>query len=74
MSLFDRFRGAISYKNKKGKRYFLHSVRMTLKNTGKRQTVYYFCKGKRKNSISRMPVGYKVIENKTTGMPLLKKA
>lgn len=72
MNLFDMFRGVVCYTNKKGK-WFLNSIRMTLKNTGKRQTVYYFTKSKRKSSISRMPPGYKIIENKISGMPLLRK-
>jgi hypothetical protein len=46
---------------------------MSLKNTGIRQTVYYFCKSKKKNSIARFPNGYKVIEGKNTGLPMLKK-
>jgi len=50
------------YKNKKGRVYYLHS----------KGRLFYFSKDK-KGSID-LPKGYKVMENKVTGLPMLKKA
>jgi len=50
------------YKNKKGRVYYLHS----------KGRLFYFAKDK-KGGID-LPKGYKVIENKKTGLPMLKSA
>jgi hypothetical protein len=48
--------------NSKGKKYFLHSK-------GK---LFYFSGTMKENAID-LPEGYKVVENQTTGLPMLKK-
>lgn len=64
---------AYSYKNSKGQTYYLHSKDVTLKN-GRRQTIYYFARDVRSGALDSVPSGYKVMETKRTGMPVLKKA
>lgn len=51
-----------SQKNSKGTTYYLH-------NKGK---LYYFSKKKGRNACD-LPKGMKVIENKKTGLPIVKK-
>jgi hypothetical protein len=60
--------GPFVYKSKKGKgeKYFLH-----VKEKGKVR-LYYFSKDP-VNSLSSIPRGYEVIENKVTFLPMLKK-
>lgn len=50
-----------SYKNKKGRTYFLHS----------KGRLFFFSK-EDKGSID-LPSGFKIIENSRTGLPMLKK-
>lgn len=65
---------AFSVKSKKsGKTYYLHSKDVKLKGD-RIQTIYYFAGEAKKNSLKELPKGYKVIENKRTGLPMLKKA
>ena len=63
---------AYSVKNSKGNTYYLNSKNVTLKG-GRKQTIYYFSKDKRRETIDALPAGYKVTENKRTGLPILKK-
>lgn len=63
---------AYSYKNSKGDTYYLHKKDVTLRG-GRRQTIYYFAKEVRAGAINAVPAGYKVMETKRTGMPVLKK-
>jgi hypothetical protein len=63
---------AYSVKNSKGKTYYLNSKNVTLKG-GRKQMIYYFSKDKRRETIDALPAGYKVTENKRTGLPILKK-
>ena len=69
---------AYSYQNKKGQTYFLHSKDVTLKSTGRIQTIYYFAKevksGPGVTALSALPSGRTVVENERTGLPFLKKA
>jgi hypothetical protein len=60
-----------SHKNSKGMEYWLHSKDVKLRG-GRMQRIYYFSKDS-SGSID-LPEGYKVIESKKTGLPLLKKA
>jgi hypothetical protein len=62
-----------SYTNAKGQAYYLHTREVTLKN-GRVQRIYFFARDIRSGSLSAVPAGYKVIETKRTGMPVLKKA
>ncbi|HKY73927.1 MAG TPA: hypothetical protein VJ246_01290 [Patescibacteria group bacterium] len=64
---------AFSYKNSKGQTYYLHTRKVTLKN-GRVQVIYFFARDVRDGSMDAVPDGYKVIETKRTGMPVLKKA
>jgi hypothetical protein len=57
---------------KTGKTYFLHSKNVTLKG-GRKQMIYYFAGEAKSNALNALPVGYKVMENDRTGLPMLKK-
>ena len=58
--------------DKSGKIYHLHSQTVTLKNTGRHQTIYFFST-KDDGSID-MPDGYQVVQNQRSGLPFLKRA
>jgi hypothetical protein len=64
---------AFLYKNTKGTNYFLHSMEVTLKNSKRRQRIYWFAPKTGKNAIDELPKGYKITQNKRTGLPVLKK-
>lgn len=65
---------AYSVSSKKtGTSYILHSKDVTLKG-GRQQTIYYFAKDERENSLDELPEGYEVMENSRTGLPMLRKA
>ena len=64
---------AYSVKSKKsGKTYFLHSKKVKLAGDRK-QRIYYFAGDERPNSLDALPTGYEVMENKRTGLPMLRK-
>lgn len=63
---------AYSHTNSKGQSYYLHSKDVTLRG-GRRQTIYYFAKQVKPGALDDLPGGYMVIENKRTGLPMLKK-
>lgn len=65
---------AYSVKSKKsGKAYFLHSKNVVLRGDRK-QRIYYFAGKATKDAIDALPAGYEVMENKKTGLPMLRKA
>jgi hypothetical protein len=64
---------AYSYKNSKGQTYILHTREVVLKN-GRKQRIYFFARDERAGALDEVPQGYKVVETKRTGMPVLKKA
>lgn len=64
---------AYTYKNSKGVTYYLHYRDVVLRG-GRNQRIYFFARDVRSNSLDEVPAGYKVIETKRTGMPVLKKA
>jgi len=64
---------AYAYKNSKGQTYILHTKKVTLKN-GRIQQIYFFARDERDGALDEVPAGYKVVETKRTGMPVLKKA
>ena len=64
---------AFSFKNSKGQTYYLHKKDVTLKN-GRQQTIYFFAREERAGALDEVPAGYKVMETKRTGMPVLKKS
>ncbi|MBU1992320.1 MAG: hypothetical protein ABH856_04540 [Patescibacteria group bacterium] len=64
---------AYSHNNSKGQTYYLHSKDVTLRG-GRKQTIYYFAREVKGNDgLGALPAGYKVVENKRTGLPMLKK-
>ncbi len=64
---------AYSAKSKKsGKTYYLHSKVVKLAG-GRKQKIYYFAGDIRDNAIDKIPDGYEIIENKRTGLPMLRK-
>jgi len=67
------FSMAYSHTNSKGQTYFLHTKDVTLRG-GRQQRIFYFAREvKGKDALDEMPAGYKVVENKRTGLPMLKK-
>lgn len=64
---------AYSVKSKKsGKTYYLHTKKVKLAG-GREQRIYYFAGEKGPNALDELPAGYEVMENKRTGLPMLKK-
>lgn len=64
---------AYSVKSKKsGKTYYLHTKEVKLAG-GRKQRIYYFAGTKSTGSLDELPVGYEVMENKRTGLPMLRK-
>jgi len=59
--------------NSRGQDYYLHSLTVTLRGSGKNQTIYFFSKDVRDGSVDNVPQGYQVVENTRTGLPILKK-
>ena len=64
---------AFSHTNSKGQTYYLHYSKVTLKG-GYQRDIYYFSKAvTEEKALEKLPEGYEVSENKTTGLPLLRK-
>jgi len=64
---------AYSVKSKKsGKTYYLHTKEVILKGDRK-QRIYYFAGEAGTGSLDALPAGYEVMENKRTGLPMLRK-
>lgn len=63
---------AFSYTNKKGQKYFLHELNVSLKN-GRKQVIYFFARDERKGTLEEVPQGWEVFETIRTGMPVLRK-
>lgn len=61
---------AFEHVNSKGRKYYLHSKEVALRN-GKRR-IYYFARTVKHPYASTMPKGMKVVEGRN-GLPLLKK-
>lgn len=57
---------AYSHTNSKGVKYYLNSKNVVLRG-GKEQTIYYFSKDERKETIDALPKGYVVNENPRNG-------
>lgn len=65
---------AYSVKSKKtGETYFLHTKDVNLRG-GRKQTIYYFARTEKAGAIDELPAGYEVMENKRTGLPMLRKS
>ncbi|HBR70620.1 TPA: hypothetical protein DIC20_03110 [Candidatus Dependentiae bacterium] len=64
---------AYNVKSKKsGKTYYLHTKDVKLAG-GRKQRIYYFAGDIREGSVEALPAGYEVMENKRTGLPMLRK-
>ena len=64
---------AYSVKSKKsGKMYHLHTKEVKLAG-GRKQRIYYFAGDVGKEALDALPAGYEVMENKRTGLPMLRK-
>lgn len=59
--------------NSKGTQYYLHGKDVKLRS-GRTQRIYYFAKNVRAEALDEIPVGFKVVENSRTGLPVLKKS
>lgn len=65
---------AYSHDNSKGQTYYLHGKMVTLRG-GRKQQIYYFSREvKKPDALEEIPGGYTVVENKRTGLPMLRKA
>lgn len=64
---------AYAHKNSKGQTYILHSKKVTLRG-GREQTIFFFARDERPEALDAVPEGYTVLENKKTGLPMLKRA
>lgn len=64
---------AFSYKNSKGETYYLHNQDVVLRGSGMKRTIYFFKREEDKNSLDEVPSEFKVVENKKSGLPFLKK-
>jgi len=64
---------AYSVKSKKsGETYYLHRKEVSLRG-GRQQTIYFFARDVRDGALDSLPEGFQVMENKRTGLPMLKK-
>ena len=64
---------AYTYKNKRGVTYFLHQKQGT--GTSGKGKLFFFAKEARDNDgLDEIPDGYKIEENKRTGLPILKRS
>lgn len=65
---------AYSVKSKKsGETYYLHRRTVSLRG-GRKQVIYFFARDVRDGALDDLPEGFNVMENKRTGLPMLKKA
>ena len=62
---------AFSHTNSKGQTYYLHSKDVTLRG-GRQQTIYFFAREVKPGALDELPAGKQIVENKRTGLPLLK--
>lgn len=64
---------AYTVKSKKtGEDYILHKKDVTLRG-GRKQTIYFFARQEKDGALDDLPAGYEVMENKRTGLPMLRK-
>ena len=61
-----------THQNSKGDTYYLHSREVTLRG-GRQQRIFFFARSEKEGTLDELPEGYMVIENKRTGLPMLKK-
>ncbi len=63
---------AYAHTNSKGQTYLLHSKNVTLRG-GRKQMIFFFARDEREGALDAVPEGYLVVENKKTGLPMLKR-
>ncbi|HUC90309.1 MAG TPA: hypothetical protein VMR45_05900, partial [Patescibacteria group bacterium] len=63
---------AYTHTNSKGVTYYLNSKQVTLRG-GKVQTIYYFSKDERPETINELPEGMIVVENDKNGFLTVKR-
>lgn len=64
---------AYAHTNSKGQMYYLHSKNVTLRG-GRKQTIFYFAREEKpEGGLDAVPEGMLVVENKKTGLPMLKR-
>ncbi|MBI2638112.1 hypothetical protein HYW83_00805 [Candidatus Peregrinibacteria bacterium] len=63
---------AYAHTNSKGQTYILHSKNVTLRG-GRQQMIFFFARDEREGALDEVPAGYLVVENKKTGLPMLKR-
>jgi hypothetical protein len=63
---------AYQHTNSKGVTYFLNSKEVTLRG-GKLQTIYYFSKDERPETVESLPAGFSVNENPRNGFLTIKR-
>ncbi len=63
---------AYAHTNSKGQTYYLHGKVVTLRG-GRKQQIYYFAREEKADALDDLPGGYEVVENKRTGLPMLRK-
>ncbi len=63
---------AYAHTNSKGQTYYLHGKIVTLRG-GRKQQIYYFAREEKADALDALPDGYEVVENKRTGLPMLRK-
>jgi hypothetical protein len=59
--------------NKSGETYYLHKRTVALRG-GRKQIIYFFARDEREGALDSLPEGFEVMENKRTGLPMLKKS
>ena len=64
---------AYAHTNSKGQTYILHSKAVTLRG-GRKQTIFFFARDQREGALDAVPEGMMVVENKKTGLPMLKRS
>jgi len=64
---------AFSYTNSKGQTYYLHSKQVTLKGNLQMQIYYFKREVDDEFAIDALPEGREVVENKRTGLPLVRR-
>lgn len=65
---------AYAHTNSKGQTYFLHKQHVKLRG-GRDQVIFFFARAEKEHGgLKEVPEGYEVVENKKTGLPMLRKA
>ena len=63
---------AYAHTNSKGQIYYLHSRNVTLRG-GRKQMIFFFAREEKEGTLDAVPEGMLVVENKKTGLPMLKR-